>query len=210
MIVYLAGKYSGDIEANIDYARDLAIELWEEGYTVICPHLNTAHFETDCDLTYEEYLQGDFEIILRCDAVVMMPNWRDSAGATQEYEWAMRHSVPVYEYPTLPRITRTEKDKRNQVAAFMAQIMKMYRVHLTKNEDYSTANIQGPGEIGVIVRVWDKVTRLMNLSGFKVEVQSEYTGLPKNPNHEAVEDTFLDLAVYGIIGKLLRDGVWGK
>src|SRR3990172_575558 len=103
MIIYLAGKYSGNIENNIDAARKIAIECWEKGYTCITPHLNTLHFERDCQCQYHDYLAGDFAIILRCDAVVMLTGWQDSPGARQERAWAEKHSTPVYEYPTLPR-----------------------------------------------------------------------------------------------------------
>lgn len=102
MLIYLAGKYSGDIDRNIQNARQIAIELWEDGYYVFCPHLNTAHFEIDCRCTYENYIRGDMDILLRCDAVVMMPEWRGSEGANMEYSLAVKHNIPVFEYPELP------------------------------------------------------------------------------------------------------------
>ncbi len=34
--------------------------------------------------------------------------------------------------------------------------------------------------------------------------------VPKEPKHEAIEDTFIDAACYGVIGLLVRRGVWGK
>lgn len=102
MLIYLAGKYSGDIDGNIAAARKIAVQLWEDGYYVICPHLNTAHFETDCEVDYETYLRGDFAIIERVDAVVLLPGWKDSKGAVREREHAQKHSVPVFEYPALP------------------------------------------------------------------------------------------------------------
>src|SRR3990167_11533393 len=78
MLVYTAGKYRGDVDKNIDDAKKVAIDLWEMGYVVICPHLNTDHFENDCKVIDDVYLKGDLEIILRCDAMVMIPGWRDS------------------------------------------------------------------------------------------------------------------------------------
>jgi len=104
MIIYLAGKYSGDIWKNIYDARHVAIELWQKGYTVICPHLNTANFEIDCMCEYEDYIKGYLAIIARCDAVVMLPGWEDSYGATQERNHAQGLGIEVFEYPTLPPI----------------------------------------------------------------------------------------------------------
>jgi nucleoside 2-deoxyribosyltransferase len=102
MLIYLAGKYSGNVEENIANARKIAIELWEAGYYVICPHLNTARFETDCRCTYENYMRGDMEMLARCDAVVMLPEWEGSMGAVRERGRANDCGIPVFEYPELP------------------------------------------------------------------------------------------------------------
>jgi len=96
VVVYLAGKYSGDIHENIAQARAKAIELWNIGYTVICPHLNTIHFEIDCDIEYAEYIKGDQEILRRCDAIFMLEGWEQSSGAVKEYEEAMILGVPIF------------------------------------------------------------------------------------------------------------------
>lgn len=74
----------------------------------------------------------------------------------------------------------------------------------------SPANILGTGEVGLITRIWDKVARLMNLSGFDLRVETSVYKQPKAPKNESVEDTLLDLSVYALIGLLLRWGKWGK
>lgn len=96
VVVYIAGKYSGDIAGNIQVAREAAIKVWEAGFTAICPHLNTAFFDQDCTCTYIDYLDGDFEILKRCDAILMLENWQDSEGAKKEYEFAKYFDIPIY------------------------------------------------------------------------------------------------------------------
>jgi len=104
----------------------------------------------------------------------------------------------------------TEVKCPNQAAGFKALVDQMYQTHLDKNADYSPANILGVGEIGLIVRMWDKMTRLMNLLGFRIEVKFvEYVG-PKDAKNESVDDTYLDMAVYSIISLLYRSGKWGN
>ena len=103
-VIYIAGKYRGDIDANIAIARKVAIELWEMGHAVFCPHLNTQHFEVDCCVPEDAYIQGDLEILKRCDGVVMLPGWRESKGATQEYYAALRAGLPVWFYPSVPEV----------------------------------------------------------------------------------------------------------
>jgi hypothetical protein len=210
MLVYVSGKYTGEIDANITAARKVAIELWNTGHAVICPHLNTAHFEIDCAAHYDQYIAGDLNMISRCDALVMVPGWEDSKGANIEKEYAESLKIPVWLYPDLPALHVTELRSPVQAQAFREIVGRMYRVHLDKNADYSPANIAGPGELGLATRIWDKCTRMMNLLGFRIDVTcSEHTDPAKTPKNEPLEDTYMDLAVYGIIGLLFRKGKWG-
>ena len=89
-LVFLSGKYSGDIEANIQIARNSAIKLWEAGYAVFCPHLNTAYFDRDCKCTYEDYIEGDLLILKYCDIVAFLPGWRESKGSVIEHEYSKK------------------------------------------------------------------------------------------------------------------------
>jgi uncharacterized radical SAM superfamily protein len=106
MIIYLAGKYSSDSELehtrNVNRARTAAIELWEAGHAVICPHLNSLMFEKMCDVSYDNFLSGYVEIMKRCDAIVLLPGWQDSFGAKTEYAAAFSAGVKSYEWPKYP------------------------------------------------------------------------------------------------------------
>lgn len=211
MIIYTAGKYTGLVDENIAVAREWAKKLWEAGHVCICPHLNTAHFEADCKATYEDYIAGDLKIISRCDAIFMLPGWTDSQGAQKEYKYAIQHGIPVYYAEHgIPPLHPTEVKYPVQVEAYMHEAMGGYRTHLKKNADYSPANVAGPGEIGVATRIWDKCVRLMNLVGFDISVNKSEFRSGKEPSNESIEDTYTDLSVYGIIGKLHRRGQWGR
>ena len=67
----------------------------------------------------------------------------------------------------------------------------------SKQRDYGSNNIASFGEYGVLVRTWDKVSRLKNL----LQNNSE-------PKNESIEDSWLDLANYAIIGVLCRRNLW--
>jgi nucleoside 2-deoxyribosyltransferase len=209
MIIYISGKYTGtpeEIKQNIEAARKVAVELWNEGYTALCPHLNTAHFENDCSATYEDYIQGDLELLSRCDAMVLCPNYKSSTGAKIEIEYAKEHGIPIYEYPKLPELIKSIEQDHH----FINTLMAMYRMYLKKSRDYSTANILGTGEVGLVTRLWDKMARLMNLTGFELKVETCEYKAPKAPKNESVMDTYSDLANYAVIGQLLKKGQWGK
>lgn len=210
MIVYIAGPYRGDVQKNIASARKVAKEVWESGNVALCPHLNTAHFELDCSCCDQIYINGDLDLLARCDAIVMCPGWEQSKGSLGEHAYASERGIPIYIYPDMPDKHVTEKRAPDQCSAFIDAIMKMYRTHLRKNADYSPANILGTGDLGLVTRLWDKIARLMNLSGFKLSLEKSTYEKPLTPSNEAIDDTFEDLAVYGVIGMLLRKGMWGR
>jgi hypothetical protein len=71
---------------------------------------------------------------------------------------------------------------------------------LKKQEDYGPLNIaHAPGGAinGLRVRMHDKLARLNNLYSKGA-----------TPNFESIEDTFIDLANYAIIGLLVQRGQW--
>ena len=91
-LAYIAGPYRAatlhEIYANIRLAGKYAEKYWKLGYAVICPHMNTAFM--DGIVPDSLFLDGDKEMLRRCDIVVMMPNWRSSNGASAERSLALQ------------------------------------------------------------------------------------------------------------------------
>ena len=60
-VAYIAGPYRaktpGQIYDNIAKARVVALAMWQKGYIVICPHMNSAFF--DGHITDDKILAGD-------------------------------------------------------------------------------------------------------------------------------------------------------
>jgi len=81
------------------------------------------------------------------------------------------------------------------VHAFARQTVDNAVVFASKQHDYGPGNIASFGEVGVLVRVNDKIARLRNLMG-------------KQAKHEAVGDSWLDVANYGTIAQVVRAGKW--
>jgi len=98
-LVYVAGPFRGrsswQMEQNIRRAEELALAVWEAGAACICPHANTRFFQGECEDSV--WLDGDLEILFRCDAVLMVPGWENSAGARREKEEADRLGIPVFD-----------------------------------------------------------------------------------------------------------------
>ena len=66
-VVYVAGPYRSTCEWQLEeflrHAEDVSLKLWKEGWAVICPHKNTAHFGGALGILDSTWLQGDLEIL---------------------------------------------------------------------------------------------------------------------------------------------------
>lgn len=172
----------------------------ESGNCYVCPEL------MDSSLSIASRLQ----ILARCDGI-----WLDSSGennpiASSEWARACSMELPYWDGDIPDAAHPTEIACPRQTQTFMSVIMRLYRLHLDKNADYSPANILGAGQIGVMTRFWDKAARLMNLYGFRLQVTESNYETPRSPKNESIEDSWLDAAAYAIIAVLLRRGQWGK
>src|SRR3990167_4416251 len=94
-LIYVAGKYKADtqegVAENIHHAARVGFELWEKGWAVITPHLNTT-FSGIAEFAEIQmksmWLWGDLRIVEACDAIIMLDNWKDSNGAKVEKAYA--------------------------------------------------------------------------------------------------------------------------
>ena len=115
-IVYISGKYSGNTEAeisvNIANARSKSIEVWEAGFTALCPHTNTFHFEKDCKCNYADYIDGDLALLQRCDCMLLLENWQESDGVKREIDFAKINGIPIFNSITEIKNYYTEKELR--------------------------------------------------------------------------------------------------
>lgn len=97
-VAYVAGPFRGpnawEVEQNIRRAETLALEVWRLGMAAVCPHANTRFY--DKAATDDVFLDGDLEILRRCDAVLLTPDWARSRGATNEKAEAERVGIPVF------------------------------------------------------------------------------------------------------------------
>lgn len=102
-LLYIAGPYSDPdpihgVEQNVSRASAIALEAWRAGWAVICPHKNTYPFHHALDIPESTWLEGDIEMMLKCDAVMMIPGWDRSAGATNKMQTALFAGLLVLYY----------------------------------------------------------------------------------------------------------------
>ena len=85
--------------------------------------------------------------------------------------------------------------------------MECVQLFDTKQQDYGSDNISSNGELGIAVRLQDKVSRMRHILLKELAVQERSAQVFKT-NHEALEDSFKDAANYALIGLLLRRKKW--
>jgi 5'-nucleotidase len=213
------------------------------------------HFIEPKDHVFKDYIEISDKSLL-CGDILIDDGLHNVSGFkglgilfdaphTQKEDWPIRikgwENVINYlesEKDKLPVGTHpTEIKSPIQAREFKDIVNEMYLVHLRKNFDYSPANILATGRLGLVTRLWDKVARFCNLTGYTVTVIDEKsigeilfytmsqvfwksgmliklalnkTGIMKSPKNESIEDSLMDMAVYAIIGLLLRRDKWGK
>lgn len=100
--IYIAGPFTHNddavIEANILAAEDVAraiITLTKGNVACIVPHSLGRNFKRgpgDADYWY----RATEEMCSRCDAVVLVPGWENSAGTLREIALMISLGKPVY------------------------------------------------------------------------------------------------------------------
>jgi nucleoside 2-deoxyribosyltransferase len=101
MRIYIAGPIRAKTlaleKANIERARDACADLILIGHAPFCPHTHTENFgRLYPAITYEDYMRMDLQWLDLCDAVLMLPGWKQSQGAKLEYLYAAKLGLPIY------------------------------------------------------------------------------------------------------------------
>ena len=81
---------------------------------------------------------------------------------------------------------------------------EMLHLHKKKAAAYGANAIGATGFFGILVRMSDKVQRLLTLSALTEDERKASTW------NESMEDTLLDLACYAVIGIIWLRNKWGK
>ena len=98
-LVYNAGPISDASGAqcarNLEAGRMWGARLLDAGFAVYCPHCDTPIVGRS-KLTLGEVYACSIELLRRCDAMFVIPNWRHSIGTHKEIEFCSEHNIPVF------------------------------------------------------------------------------------------------------------------
>lgn len=105
-VVYVAGPFrahnrDGVIDAwgvhlNVVSAMRVALEVWRMGACCICPHANSIFFQGADGCMDNVWLDGDMEMLRRCDALMCAPGCEESRGARAEHVQACQWGIPCF------------------------------------------------------------------------------------------------------------------
>ena len=120
MKVYLSGKMTGLSEEEI-WNNFRKVETWlstgnpsDNNNNPIESIMNPAvtyAMQNYKAFSYEDWLHIDFAMLDACDAVCLLPNWKDSMGAKREIAYAYKHGKDVF-YPRYSVAPRNEHNKK--------------------------------------------------------------------------------------------------
>jgi hypothetical protein len=83
MRVYISGQISGlPIEKAKRIFDKAETALWASGYTPVNPMKEVPYNEK---YEWEDYMKADIKLLMDCEGICMLPNWRLSRGAIVEH-----------------------------------------------------------------------------------------------------------------------------
>ena len=136
----------------------------------------------------------------------------DAKGKVIEKALNLRHKKgELYKKETHEAINYIEENYPQTAKEFQRLQFEQWLLFCKKQMDYGPSNIsmgtplktddeKRLSLVGLIVRVNDKVQRLLNLM-----VKNN-----RKAQNEPTVDAFKDLACYGIIAQIVQNGKWGK
>lgn len=87
MKIYISGKITGlpfdEVEDNFYNAQN---RLEEAGFKVVNP-LNNGLSQND---KWEHHMKADIKLLMECNTIYLLENWKESRGAKIEYELAVK------------------------------------------------------------------------------------------------------------------------
>ena len=112
--VYISGPLRAETEylqqQNQRRARLEAESFWRMGFSVFCPHLNTAGMSGLLE-DEDDFLEGDLQWLRCTDIAIFLPGWASSKGAVLEQNEAINDDLgmEIYYAIDVPRLSQTHE-----------------------------------------------------------------------------------------------------
>lgn len=98
--IYVAGSYGADnvitVLNNIHRGTKTSVELLKMGLIPFCPWLDHQFQFYDTTLTVEDYYRYSIAWLEVSDAVLVLPDWKNSQGTQKELARAKELGIPIF------------------------------------------------------------------------------------------------------------------
>ena len=91
MKFYIAGKITGDADYKMKFKK-AEERLAKLGHSIF----NPASLGNYPEFTWQDYMFVCKAMLMKCDAVLFLPDWSESRGATEEYEQSKLNHLAIY------------------------------------------------------------------------------------------------------------------
>ncbi len=109
--IYISGKITGlPISEVIVKFQTAETKIRRFGFEPINPLNNGLPLEAD----WADQMGRDIALLLRCDAIYMLPDWEQSEGATLEYLIARQRRMRVFLAETFSALAQIEQDNEKE------------------------------------------------------------------------------------------------
>jgi hypothetical protein len=92
--IYIAGPMTGYPELNFPFFNTAAKRLREQGHDAV----NPAEIVTDQSADWQTCMRADIAQLVTCDAILLLPGWETSKGATLEHSIAKALGFVIYHW----------------------------------------------------------------------------------------------------------------
>ena len=127
--VYISGPLRAETEylqqQNLRRARLEAENFWRMGFSVFCPHLNTAGMSGLLD-NEDDFIEGDLQWLRCADIAIFIPGWSGSKGAVLEHNEAINDNLGMEVYYAVDSQTNTLSEPYNTVTTWQNHYDEKY------------------------------------------------------------------------------------
>jgi hypothetical protein len=122
-----------------------------------------------------------------------------------------QNMIPGYEFKNPAVVKQIEEEYPAMMAEYKKIMMEQYETFCLKQSNYGPGNISVGTSLATPEDIKLSLTGLWFRMNDKIQRLKQLVVLGKQDNvGEAVEDTFQDLSVYGVICQLVNRGKWAK
>lgn len=100
MKIYIAGPMTGLPDFNRAAFHKEAERLQRHGHVVLNPAILPGGLEQ------REYMDICFAMLRSAEAILLLPGWQTSPGATAEYHYAYKMALPIFNTLTYPPVAQ--------------------------------------------------------------------------------------------------------